>query len=162
MLLQSRVYTVTFENASITNAGGDRDFFYVAPADDKPVWLMGWNLDQISDVKDAEEEILRYTIIRGHATVGSGGSAVTPAPLAPLDAAAGFTARTNDTTIASAGTAVTLAGYAFNIRLGERIWLPPEFWIPVTQVQTTLVIRLMAAPADDVTMSGTAWFAEMG
>jgi hypothetical protein len=162
MLSASRVYSAEFENQSITNAGGDRDFWYLAPADDKPCWLIGWNLDQISDVKDAEEEILRYRVIRGHTTVGTGGGSVTPTPLAPSDAAAGATVRANDTTIASAGTPVNIASYAFNIRMGERIWLPPELWIPITQAQTSIVLRLMAGPADDVTLSSTLWFAEQG
>jgi hypothetical protein len=161
-MFPKRVYTATFENQSITTAGGDRDLWYVAPADDKITWIMGWSFDQISDVKDAEEEILRYTSIRGHATVGSGGGAVTPNPLNPADTAYGGTVRANDTTIASAGSPLTMTAHAFNIRIPERVWLPPELWIPVSQVQGSLVLRLMAGPADDLTMSSTLWLCEIG
>jgi hypothetical protein len=113
-----RVYTVSFENVAVTAA---QDFFEVSPADDHPVVLLGLNIDQFSDVGDAAEEILRYKIIRGHATSGSGGSAATPRPQDPGDAAASFAAEVNNTTIASAGTAVDLHAGAFNIRSGLEI-----------------------------------------
>jgi hypothetical protein len=136
----SRVYSVEFENVAVTTVNGDHDLFYIAPADDKPVRLISCYLSNTSnaDVGDAQEEMLRLRIIRGHATVGSGGATPTPAPLNPNDAAAGFTARTVDTTIASAGT------------------------LPMcSQAQTTIVVRLMAGPTDDITMSGTLYVEEI-
>ena len=157
-----RVYTVEFENQTITTAGGDRDLFYVAPADDKPVKILGWKFVQFSDVGDTAEEILRVRMIRGHTSVGSGGSAATPRPLIHSDTAAGCTARVNDTTIASAGTAVNLESGGFNIRAGEQVFLPQEYRPQVTQAQGSIVLRLMAGPADDVTMSGTLWIEEEG
>lgn len=151
------VYTVEFENVSIS---AQVDFFELTPADDRPLAVIGMTLDQISDVKDAEEEILRYRVIRGHATTGSGGAAPTPQLLHPRSVAAGFTAETNNTTIASTGTPVNLHSGAFNIRVGERLFLPPELYWRVDQGQTLLVVRLMAAPADAVTMSGTLYVME--
>lgn len=154
----SRVYSVEFENVSVT-AG--QDLFYIAPADDKPCRLLACYLAQISDVGDAQEEVLRLRIIRGHGTVGSGGSSATARPLAASDPAASFTARTNDTTIASAGTAVNIHSDAFNIRAGWQYIPTPETVILCTQADATIVVRLLAAPADAVTVSGTLYVEEL-
>lgn len=154
----ARVYTVSFENVSVSAA---QDLFEIAPADDHPVVILAVYVDQISDVGDAAEEMLRYKIIRGHATSGSGGSTATPRPLDPGDAAAGFTAEVNNTTIASAGTAVDLHAGAFNIRAGLALIIPPEMTPVANQGNGTIVVRLMAAPADAVTLSGTLYVAEL-
>lgn len=153
-----RIYTVEFENQSVS---AQVDFFELAAADDKPIELVGLFLDQISDVGDAAEEMLRYRIIRGHTSGGSGGAAPTPQPLEPNDAAAGFAAETCNTTIASAGTAVNLLSGAFNIRAGLPIWFPPRMRPKTNQAAGLLVVRLMAAPADALTLSGTAWVREL-
>lgn len=154
----ARVYTVSFENVTVTAA---QDFFEITPADDHPVILLGLTIDQFSDTGDTAEELLRYKIIRGHATSGSGGSAPTPRPLDPGDAAAGFAAEVNNTTIASTGTAVDLVAGAFNIRSGLAIFWPPELCPMANQGNSTIVVRLMAAPADSLTMSGTLYIAEV-
>lgn len=155
------IYTVEFENVSITNANGDYDLFYIAPADDRPVIARGWTFDQLTDLGDSEEEVLRLRWIRGHTTVGSGGASATPRPLNGATAAAAGTYRTNDSTIASAGTAVNLYSGGFNVRIGERIFPPRELCPQVSQAQTTMVLRLMAAVTDDLNMSGTLWVEEL-
>jgi hypothetical protein len=153
-----RLYTVEFEGVSVS---AQVDFFEVSPADDKPVAIHGLELYQSSDVGDAAEEILRVRIIRGHTTGGSGGAAPTPAALNPNDAAAGFAAETNNTTIASVGTTVNLWSGAFNIRTGLEKWWTPETRPMAGQGNTTVVVRLMAAPADALTMSGTLYVEEL-
>lgn len=152
-----RIYTVEFEGVAVTAAV---DLFEVTPADDKPLEVLGLFLAQSSDVGDAASEILRYRVIRGHTTGGSGGAAPTPRPLDRSGAAAGFAAETNNTTIASAGTAVNLHSDAFNIATGLQLWLPEGCEWGVSQADTTLVVRLMAAPADSLTMSGTLYVRE--
>lgn len=147
-----RMYAVTFENVAVT---AQVDFFEIAPASNKPCIVHACYISQSSDVGDAAEEMLRVKIIRGHATSGAGGAAATPSPLNPGDSAAGFTAETNNTTIASTGTTVDLHAEAFNIRSGWVYMPTPETRPIVTQGQTTLVVRLMAAPADSLSMSGT-------
>lgn len=158
-----RFYAVTFTGATIAAASGDYDLFYIAPADDKPVRLWELYLTATSELGDAAEEILRVDVVRGHTVASSGGpGAVTPAPMMPSDAAAGCTARVADTTTANTGTTATLYSGGFNVRSGmERIWLPETTpW--VTQGQSSIVVRLMAAVADDVTMSGTLIIEEIG
>ncbi len=153
-----RHYAVTFENVAVTGAV---DFFELQPADDRPVVIHALHLSQSTDVGDAAEEMMRVQILRGHTTSGSGGSAATPAPLNPIDTAAAFTAETNNTTIASAGTAVSLYSEAFNIRAGlAQVW-PPELRPMASQANTTIVVRLMAAPADSISFSGTLYVEEL-
>ena len=160
-MIAGQHYTVAFDNQSWTNAGGTRDAFYLAPADDRPVAITGISIDQISDVGDTEEEMLRLTAIRGHTSVGSGGTSATARGLLPSAPSAAGTYRYNDSTVASGGTTQTVGAWAFNVRTGL-LWLPtPEQYLWVTQAQTSLVIRLMAAPADDVTVSGTINFIEV-
>jgi hypothetical protein len=74
-MYQPRVYTVTFQAVAITVS---QDLFEITPADDKPVQFLGLFLAQNTDVGDAQDEILRWSCIRGHTTSGSGGSAPTP------------------------------------------------------------------------------------
>ena len=157
---QGRVYSVVFGAVSVSAA---QDFFEISPADDKPVQLVGITFDQTgnSDVGDAAEEMLRWSVIRGHSTGGSGGSAPTPRPMAPNDAAAGFAAEVNNTTVASAGTAVTLHEGAFNVRAGCIFWWPEGCEPAATQGNTTIVVRGVA-PADAITLSGTLYVREMG
>lgn len=154
----SRVYAVTFENVTVSAA---QDFFEISPADDKPVRLLGLLLSQSSDKGDTEEELLRVKVIRGHSTGGSGGTAPTPVPVSPNDAAAGFTSEVNNTTIASVGTAVDLLAHQFNIRAGLEFYWTPETAPKANQGNTTIVVRLMAAPADALTMAGTLYVEEL-
>jgi hypothetical protein len=153
------VYTVEFEAVAVT---AQVDFFELTPADDKPVEIIGLFLSQSSDVGDAAEEILRYRVIRGHTSGGSGGAAPTPRPVDRSDAAAGFAAETNNTTIASSGTTVNLHSDTFNVRTGLQLWLPDGCEWSASQGDTTMVVRLMAAPADSLTMSGTLYVRELG
>lgn len=152
-----RTYTVSFEGVAVTAA---QDFFEVQPADDKPCRITGIFLSQSSDVGDAAEELLRIEVIRGHTTSGSGGGTPVEEPLEPNDAAAGFVSETNNTTIASAGTTSILHAQTFNIRSGLELFLPPGAQPKANQGNTTMVVRLMAAPTDSLTMSGTLYVEE--
>lgn len=153
-----RMYAVSFEGVAVS---AQVDFFELSPADDKPIAIHGLFLGQSSDLGDAAEEFIRVKIIRGHATGGSGGSAATPVPLDPADTAAGCAAETNNTTIASTGTAVDLYSDVFNIRAGLATIFTPEMRPKASQGNTTIVVRLMAAPTDALTMNGTIYFEEL-
>jgi hypothetical protein len=149
-----RPYTVEFENVTWTNAQGDIDIFSIDPATDKPVALTGFVIKATSEVAEAQEEWLRIRVIRGHTTVGSGGAAATARPDSPIDTAFGGSARTNDTTIASAGTAVNLWSDAFQVRVGMEVFWTPEHY-KWTSGADFIVVRLMAAVTDDVIANGT-------
>jgi hypothetical protein len=159
----SRIYSVSFQG-TITLAGGDTDLLYISPAANKPVKLRGFSLAQTSEVGDAAEEGLRISIIRLPATVtvGSGGSAVTPAPMDSADVAAGCTTRCNDTTIATtSGSAVTQGEFAWNIRQSPYdFWYPDHNFCPKAKNGEALVIRQQTTAADDYSGCFTFWIEE--
>lgn len=155
--MNGRIYTVVFSAVAVSAA---QDLFEITPADDKPVEIVGIELGQSSDSGDAQDEQLQISIIRGHTTSGSGGSAPTPSPLSPADAAAGFTAEANNTTTASAGTTATLHTGCWNVRAGYINWFPEGMRPTASQANTTIVVR-QTAPADAITMSGTLYVREL-
>ena len=154
-----RPYAVAFEAVAIT---ATQDLFEITPADDKPIAIMGYTLDNVggaADAGDAQEEILRVSVVRGHTTSGSGGSTPTPVPLSGIDTAAGFTVEANNTTIASAGT-TTVVPFGWNVRTAGRELWPQEMWIWASQANTTICLRLGTAPADSLTTSGVLYVME--
>ena len=155
--MTGRVYAVTFSAVAVSAA---QDLFEITPADDKPVEIVGIELGQSSDAGDAADELLQISIIRGHTTSGSGGSAPTPTPLNPNDTASGFTAEVNNTTIASTGTTTTLQTGCWNVRAGYINWFPEGVRPTAGQGNTTIVVR-QTAPADSLTMSGTLYVREL-
>lgn len=152
-----RLYTVSFTDVAVSAA---QDLFEIAPAANKPVQIHGLFLGQTSDVGDAQDELLRYSVIRGHATSGSGGTTPTPAPHLVADTAAGFAAEVNNTTIASTGTTTTLHVGVFNIRSGEALLLTPELRWRCHNGSSRIVVRI-PAPTDSLTMSGTLYVEEI-
>jgi hypothetical protein len=149
-----RIYTVSF-SATVTAAGGDTDWLEVLPADDKPVKLRGFMLSQISEVKDAEEEGLRFSVLRLPA-------ATTPAPMDSADVAAGCTAEVNGTTVATTtGTAVTLMEFGWiNRNSPFEWWAPDERFAPKAKQGEGLIVRMQTTLADDMTAQGTFWLEE--
>lgn len=157
--MASRMYTVVFQAVAIT---ASQDLFEITPADDKPVLIAGLFLGNSTDFGDAQDELLRYSIIRGFTTSGSGGSAPTPTPLDRSGAAAGFTAEVNNTTLANTGTSKTLHADSFNVRAGEKLWIPEGAMSECSQADTTIVVRLLSTPADSITFDGTLYVLENG
>jgi hypothetical protein len=157
--MSSREYSVEFDNVAVSAA---QDLFAITVGDDRPIEIVGLFIGQSTEVATnvGEDEFWRYRVIRGHATIGSGGTAPTPAPLDLINATAGFTARVNDTTIASAGTAVNLHSDTFNIRSGLQVWWPENFG-PAASQASLIVVRLLSTPADPVTCSGTLYLREV-
>jgi len=148
------IYSVIFDNIAVTTA---TDFFELDAAAEEPVEIAGLFIGQTTELGDAAEEQLRWSIVRGNTTSG-GGTATTAQPLNVGDEAASFAAEvtTGSSAQASAGTAVTLHDDTFNIRTGLQLILPPEMR-PSTSGTSLLCVRLLAAPLDSITMSGTLY-----
>lgn len=153
------VYTVSFDQQTIATASGDYDFFELDAATDKPIEIVALRLDNKSEVGDAQEEMVAWSIVRGNTTTGNGTS-TTPRPLDPSDGAASFTAEVVASTPASAGTAVNLVVGTFNIR-GGLLEVYPEAMRPKTAGADLLCVRLLTALVDDATLSGTIWVREL-
>lgn len=158
-----RQYTVAFENVTVS---ASQDFFEISPDDDKPIKIAGLvigNVGGTADAGDTQEEMLRLLIRRGHTVSGSGGTAPTPVPLSSTaDAAAGFTAEVNNTTIANTGTTKDLMAFDWNVRIGLREFFPDELMPGASQADTTIVVRLLSTPADGIAVSGTLFVVELG
>jgi hypothetical protein len=160
----SRLYTVPY-SGTLTAAGGDTDLFALRPAADKPIRLYGLRLCQTSEVGDTAEEGIRITVRRFTATVtnGSGGSAVTPVPCDDVDTAAGFTARCNDTTVATTtGTNEVKEELGWNERNTPlEIWWPEERVAPHCRLAANaLIVRCETTVADDISIQITLWVEE--
>ncbi len=152
-----RKYSVVVDAQAGTAA---QDLVEINAAATKPVIIHEVRCSQSSDAGDAQDEMLQLKLVRGHTTSGSGGSAVTPTPLDPGDAAFGGTCERNNTTQATGGTPVTLLAEGFNVRAGF-IWLPTPECRPVIAANTRAVLSALA-PADSLTFSVTIVLEEIG
>lgn len=156
MIGLGRAYAVEFHNVAIA---AQQDLFYIKPAADKPCLIEEIKVSNVgiaADAGDAQEELWDVELIRVPATVtvGSGGTAPTPNPLAANDAAAGFTARVNDTTKATtSGTLLNQDSDGTNIRI-PYLWVPAPEHRPVVANAQAIVFRLNSTPTDSVTMNG--------
>lgn len=153
------VYTVSFDQQTIAAASGDYDFFELDAAAEKPVEIVALDIANKSEVGDAQEEMVAYSIVRGNTTTGNG-TATTPRPLDASDGAASFSAKVVSSTPASVGSPVNLLVSTFNIRAGLQ-YIFPEAMRPKAAGADLLCIRLLTALADDATMSGTVWVREL-
>lgn len=153
------VYTVVFDQQTLTTALGDFDFFELDANDQKPIELVGLFIGNKSQVGDAQEQMVAWAIVRGH-TVAGNGTATTPRLSDASDLAASFIARTVSSTPASGGTPVTLHADTFNIRTGLQI-IFPELIRPKTQAADLLCVRLLTALTATAVLSGTAYIREL-
>jgi hypothetical protein len=144
-----RCYTVNLAPTAIAVA--TTDLVAVLAATDIPIKIRAIRIWQTSDFGDAQDEGLTINIVRGNTTVGSGGATFTPIRKVRTDAAASFTARTADTTAASAGTAETPYSTGWNVRGTLEIIFPEDMMVG-THGNQFLVVRLGAAPADSLTI----------
>lgn len=161
-----RIYAVPF-NGTVTTAGGDVDLWSLQAADDIPIRLRGFTLGQLSEVGDTAEEGLRITVkyLPATFTAGSGGSSVTAVASGsdPGGSTWGFTARVNDTTVATtSGTAIVRDEFAWNNRNSPyEHWYPDLEFCPIARQTHGIVIRMETTLADDMTFSGVAWVEEL-
>ena len=159
-----KMWVIPFQG-TITAAGTDSDLWTVNPADDKPVQLRAVILGQISEVKDAEEEGLRIDVLRMNATItaGTGGAAAVPEDPLLHGQTPGFTARTNDTTLATTTGSTDILGHIGwnNRNTPLEKWYPDERFAPRAIQGEALIVRLMTTVADDMTFAGEVWVEEL-
>lgn len=152
------LYSVPFAGVAVT---AQQDLFELTAPADCIVMIHQVILTQSTEVGDTQEEGLSILLKRGATTTGSGGSTVTPGPTEFGFAAAGSTAKVNNTTKATAGTIVTLHAENWNVR-SEKLILPtPELRLVLSPSQR-FTVELATTPADSITMSGTLYFEEIG
>jgi hypothetical protein len=154
------VYTVAFDQQAFTSANGDYDFFELTPADDKPLEVVAVHIGNKSEVGDAQEEFIAWSVVTDNATTGNG-TVTTARPVDSADGTASFTAEVVASTTASTGTEILLFAGTFNIRGGLDYVFPEALRPVVRQSDTMLCIRMEAGLADDATISGTVWVREL-
>lgn len=153
------IYGANFSAQAVTTA---TDIFEITPAADRPVVVYGLSLTQTTDLGDAAEEMLALGIYRD-CTAGSGGTANTEYIYSNHSAGATNTAATRSLgTASTGGTLIDIIGW--NIRV-------PLLWIPIPEMRPKFsniaaegpvsTFRLIAAPADSITVSATLYWSEI-
>lgn len=151
------VYSATFDAQAITTA---TDLFEITVAANRPITLLGMTLAQTTDLGDAAEEVLRIGLYRA-VTAGSTGTAATEQ--AYTDAGlptAGAAVVTLRGTASTGGTLLEVIGWNIRVPL---LWCPvPELRPRFSAGDSTAVMsfRLLGAPADSITASGSVFWAE--
>lgn len=149
-----RVFSVRFTGQASGTATFDA--FELNAAAAIPCKLLGVELGQATDVGDANEEILTWSIIRGHSTSGSGGATPTAAPMLPTGSAFTGTVETMNTTVATGGTPVTMYSSTWNTRQSMLYMPVPEARIVVAG-GSRLVVNV-SAPSGSINVTGTMLF----
>src|SRR6266516_554887 len=102
MIQMSRMYTCSFAPSAQTVA---IDFFEITPAANKACLIHAIDISQTTEVDDAQEEMLEWTIRRGGTTMTSGSGGTTTASGVIVDdgadTASGFTFEARNTTLAT-------------------------------------------------------------
>lgn len=153
------VAAVSFENVTVGAAA--MDLFTLVPATGFNLCLLGIEADNVGGstvAGDANEQFGRLAIIRGNTAVGSGGSVATPRLILP-GTTVGFTARVNDTGLASDGSPETCHAFGLPTRAGV-LYRPARLMRWHAQPGQLLVVRLMASITTPLPLSLTAYVAE--
>lgn len=151
------IFAAAFTGVAVTAA---QDVFEIV-AGTKRLLLREVIVGQYSDFGTAAAELLPLSLVRGHATQGSGGSAITPRNLSGITGAGSALASVarNNTTIASGGTGALLRAETWNVQI-PWIWRPILDECIILEASQILAVRLDSAPADSITMVGTLLFEE--
>lgn len=140
------------------------DLFELTAAAEKPCLIHEIYVANSTDVGDAQEEMLALRLRRANGTVtsGSGGTAPTPVPIDPDDAASGLTAEVNNTTklVVGTGTITDERLYAWNVRQPFHLIFTPETR-PKIKGGEKKVLELTTTPADSITLGGYALVEEL-
>jgi len=163
--LNRSVYTVEFTNKIATAAMADFDFFEISPAAEKPVEIVAIYIGQESAEGDANEDFVRWAILRWTGgTLTSGGElATTPRALDSSAAAASgaYEAFNAVGTVAThTGTLNRLFSDTFNVRSGLQIVFPPEMR-PTVRGDEDAVVRCESTLDASTTLSGTLFIREL-
>lgn len=152
------VAAVSFENVSVGAAA--MDLFTLTPGT-LNLCILGIEADNVAGTAaagDSNEQFGRLSIIRGYTAAGSGGSVATPRVTVP-STTAGFTARVNDTTVASTGSPITCHAFGLPTRAGV-LYRPGRLMRWHVAPGELLVVRLLAALTTPLALSLTAYVAE--
>lgn len=151
-----RRYSAVFEGV---NVSAQQDFFELnVPSTAAVIFrsvVLGVGGAQ-ADTGDAKEQLLRIRFRKGNTTSGSGGTIPTAAQLGTSAAYAG-TVEVNNTTKATAGTAIALHADTWNTR-SQFLWIPPPEMIIELAPSSRFCVELATTPAEAIEVNGTLYF----
>jgi len=148
-------YTASQDAQAVSTAV---DLFYFTIADDKPMWLWALEICQTTDLGDVNEEVLRLGFYTG-VTGGGSGSALTENAMSDYNSITAGTAVVGQGTASTSGTLRKM--FYWNIRQAGPVWIAtPETVLRAGQGSSASAIRLLAAPADSITLSAEVTWAE--
>jgi hypothetical protein len=150
-----RLYSVPFENVSITAAA--QDVWVLSAAATKLVVLHAFSLTSAYTT----DERVRLRMLR-RSGAGSGGTSVSGASIAPNDQGNAISAAsTLSYTVTTPGTAgLVLNSWQWS-QQGELLYLPTPEMRPIISVSGFLALNLVAGPAATRTWSGFVTFEEI-
>jgi hypothetical protein len=135
------------------------DIFHLTAVADAPLSFHMLELGQHTDLGDAAEEVLRIGVYRA-VTGGSGGTALTEVAYSRSDnPVTGTAVLANNTTASTAGTLIQII--TWNIRIPTQWVWTPEMRPRCDAGVDPFSFRLLAAPADSITVSGTVVWEEL-
>jgi hypothetical protein len=151
------MYSASEDAVAVTAAA---DLFVITVAADVPIRIHWLELMQTTDLGDAQEEVLRIGVFYG-ITAGTAGAALTETPLHPRAPAATAAITGISNTPSTGGTRKAIIGW--NIRQAGPIWVAtPEARLGIINAANDPVaFRLMAAPADSITVSTNLVYEEL-
>jgi hypothetical protein len=148
-------YTASQDAQAVSTAV---DLFHFTIADDKPMWLWAIEIAQTTDLGDSQEEVLRiglYSAVTG----GGGGTGLTEVAMNDYNSISAGTAVVGQGTASTSGT--LRKTFYWNIRQAGPIWIAtPETVVRLGQGSSASALRLLAAPADSITLSAEVMWAE--
>lgn len=156
-----RMYSIQLAAAAKTTAF---DVVEIAPAANKPIVIHSVHLGQTTELGDAQEEQLEWSIRRGGTGMASGSGGATPTPIAlnPGDPACSATVEAGNTTVATFTSGVVVHDDAFNVRTGLLYVPTPECRAYAHNGNGGIVVRVEGTPADSITFVGTVVIEELG
>jgi hypothetical protein len=154
----ARRYSVVFSAVSVSAA---QDLFQIIGAAGKILRIISVSLADVDTTLPTNQQLsLRCRFLPATVSNGSGGSAPTPQPFDPGDAAASFTAKANSTSKATtSGTAVVLLDDGCNIYAG---YAYPFSAPPIVGPSESFVFELLSTVSGTLSMSGTCIVEETG
>ena len=118
--MANRLYSATFDNIAVA---APQDLFEIASPATTGCTLHGVFIGQTSRQGDAQAEMLRWLVIRGATTTGSGGATITAAAgISPGVGVWSSTVKRNNTTAATGGTPQTMHASCFNVQGEIAFW----------------------------------------
>jgi hypothetical protein len=154
----SGIYVVKFQGVTVA---ADQDLITALPHALKLLSPISYHLSARSFT---DGEVFRLALKYGATSNGSGGGSFTPlnTDLTAGAAAAGFTARINDTTPASGGTIVEHDPHEWNLRNPLDVYLTLEQQKLLPPAGNRFSLTLLADPGASTVISGSMYFRELG